>query len=178
MTSEIKPIETVYRGYRFRSRLEARWAVFFDNASIPFEYEKEGFDVRGTWYLPDFWLPEQRCWVEIKGEMPSEEYISMLRDFGQKDYPLVMFVGLPGEQLGHGWCGQEYHGESGGCFDADHVEFVLNEHGEVCLTVGIDGSVILDSSGEHSLGRLTPSRCVYDSPRLTRSYVDAKQARF
>ena len=26
----IKPIETKYNGYRFRSRLEARWAVFFD----------------------------------------------------------------------------------------------------------------------------------------------------
>lgn len=24
----IKPIETVYNGYRFRSRLEARWARF------------------------------------------------------------------------------------------------------------------------------------------------------
>jgi hypothetical protein len=26
----IQAIETVYRGHRFRSRLEARWAVFFD----------------------------------------------------------------------------------------------------------------------------------------------------
>jgi hypothetical protein len=25
-----KAIETHYKGYRFRSRLEARWAVFFD----------------------------------------------------------------------------------------------------------------------------------------------------
>ena len=28
--SDIKAIETYYKGYRFRSRLEARWAVFFD----------------------------------------------------------------------------------------------------------------------------------------------------
>ena len=26
----IKPIPTVYKGYRCRSRLEARWAIFFD----------------------------------------------------------------------------------------------------------------------------------------------------
>ena len=26
----IKAIPTEYKGYRFRSRLEARWAVFFD----------------------------------------------------------------------------------------------------------------------------------------------------
>ena len=31
---EIKPIETHYKGYRFRSRLEARWAVFFDAAKL------------------------------------------------------------------------------------------------------------------------------------------------
>jgi hypothetical protein len=42
-TPVIKPIETRYKGYRFRSRLEARWAVFFDTMEIPWEYEKEGF---------------------------------------------------------------------------------------------------------------------------------------
>ena len=26
----LRPIETHYNGYRFRSRLEARWAVFFE----------------------------------------------------------------------------------------------------------------------------------------------------
>ena len=31
---EVKPIETTYNGYKFRSRLEARWAVFFDSAEI------------------------------------------------------------------------------------------------------------------------------------------------
>ena len=41
--SEIKAIETYYKGYRFRSRLEARWAVFFDAAGIKYEYEPEGF---------------------------------------------------------------------------------------------------------------------------------------
>lgn len=29
MGNVIKPIETKYDGYLFRSRLEARWAVFF-----------------------------------------------------------------------------------------------------------------------------------------------------
>jgi hypothetical protein len=52
----IKAIETSYKGYRFRSRLEARWAVFFDAAGIKWEYEPEGFDIDGTLYLPDFRL--------------------------------------------------------------------------------------------------------------------------
>lgn len=53
----IQAIETTYKGYRFRSRLEARWAVFFDALNIKWEYEPEGFDLLGEWYLPDFWLP-------------------------------------------------------------------------------------------------------------------------
>jgi hypothetical protein len=63
----IKAIETVYNGCRFRSRLEARWAVFFDAMDLVWEYEKEGFDLgEYGWYLPDFWLPNQKLWIEIK----------------------------------------------------------------------------------------------------------------
>src|SRR6266478_3858732 len=69
----MKAIETIYHGYRFRSRLEARFAVFLDTLGIKYEYEKEGFDLDGVWYLPDFWLPEQECWAEIKGQRPTEE---------------------------------------------------------------------------------------------------------
>ena len=51
----IKAIETRYKGYRFRSRLEARWAVFFDAMGWVWEYESEGFDLgNGVYYLPDF----------------------------------------------------------------------------------------------------------------------------
>ncbi|QCR16573.1 PDDEXK family nuclease [Methanosarcina mazei] len=70
---EIKPIETQYNGYRFRSRLEARWAVFFDSLGIIYEYEKEGYDLgfnnitnETVYYLPDFYLPKYKYWVEIK----------------------------------------------------------------------------------------------------------------
>ncbi len=53
----IKPIETHYKGYRFRSRLEARWAVFFESLGLNWEYEKEGFVLpSGKRYLPDFYV--------------------------------------------------------------------------------------------------------------------------
>ena len=53
----IKAIETSYKGYRFRSRLEARWAVFFDALGVEWQYEPEGFELQdGTRYLPDFLL--------------------------------------------------------------------------------------------------------------------------
>ena len=62
----VMPIQTQYDGYLFRSRLEARWAVFFDNAKIAYEYEPEGFDLNGEYYLPDFYLPDFQIYVEIK----------------------------------------------------------------------------------------------------------------
>lgn len=41
---------TVYKGIRFRSRLEARWACYFDQREWPWTYEP--FDLHG--YTPDF----------------------------------------------------------------------------------------------------------------------------
>ena len=64
---DIKPIETYYNGYRFRSRLEARWAVFFDALGVRYEYETEGYHTEdGKYYLPDFYLPDFRCLFEVK----------------------------------------------------------------------------------------------------------------
>lgn len=64
----MKAIPTRYRGYHFRSRLEARWAVFFDALGVLWDYEREGFEFSdGTRYLPDFWLPDLGLWAEIKG---------------------------------------------------------------------------------------------------------------
>ncbi len=68
--AEIKAIETIYNGYRFRSRLEARWAVFFDEANVKYEYEPEGFKTEdGICYLPDFYLPNDDVYVEVKPNM-------------------------------------------------------------------------------------------------------------
>lgn len=65
----MKAIKTFYDGIEFRSRLEARWAVFFDNLHIKWRYEHEGFEFsNGTRYLPDFWLPTFNggCFAEVK----------------------------------------------------------------------------------------------------------------
>jgi len=62
----MKNIETCYNNYKFRSRTEARWAVFFDHLKIRYEYEEEGFDLDGLWYLPDFTLPQFNSWLEVK----------------------------------------------------------------------------------------------------------------
>jgi hypothetical protein len=62
----MKAIETRYKGYRFRSRLEARWAVALDFLRIRWEYEPEGFVTPFGPYLPDFWLPDWGVYAEVK----------------------------------------------------------------------------------------------------------------
>lgn len=69
----IEPIQTHYDGHCFRSRAEARWAVFFNKMGIPYDYEKDGYALEGKPYLPDFWLPEHNYWIEIKGQLSTEE---------------------------------------------------------------------------------------------------------
>jgi hypothetical protein len=73
MKTELKAIETSYAGCRFRSRIEARWAVFFDHLGIGWEYEPQGFDLPSGRYLPDFLLDlGGGVWWEVKGAAPTQ----------------------------------------------------------------------------------------------------------
>lgn len=64
---EMKAIQTEYKGYLFRSRLEAKWAAFFDACGVEWEYEPEGIALSdGTKYLPDFYLIDFHCYFEVK----------------------------------------------------------------------------------------------------------------
>lgn len=75
MNKEVRPIETTYKGYRFRSRLEARWAVVFDTLGWQWEYEPEGFDLPSGPYLPDFRVFNidrgYHWWWEVKPALPQ-----------------------------------------------------------------------------------------------------------
>ena len=73
----IKAIQTHYKGYKFRSRTEARWAVFFEKLGYTWEYEPEGYVLGdGTYYLPDFRLStpctSAPFFVEVKGTNVTE----------------------------------------------------------------------------------------------------------
>ena len=59
---------TTYRGTEFRSQLEAGWAHTLDRLGIAWEYELREFRLpSGARYLPDFWLPAVRTFIEVKG---------------------------------------------------------------------------------------------------------------
>lgn len=97
MSKTIRPIETEYKGYRFRSRLEARWAVFFDALGIDYDYELQGYELGdGIRYLPDFWLPQVSMWAEVKPtELTEEELIKVIRLAYGTGYPVLLLVGVP-----------------------------------------------------------------------------------
>ena len=107
----VKPIETIYNGRKFRSRLEARWAVFFDAIGADWEYEPEGYQLSdGTCYLPDFLIhnivfkcgkPDDRLFIEIKGvpSLEDEHKVNLFCGGLIDDYlyenPIVMFGRIP-----------------------------------------------------------------------------------
>ncbi|MCI0356415.1 MAG: hypothetical protein L0099_15465 [Acidobacteria bacterium] len=70
----MQAIETWYNGHLFRSRLEARWAVWLDTLGIKYAYEFQGFSLDGEAYLPDFWLSFQSGEVWAEGTPPVAGY--------------------------------------------------------------------------------------------------------
>lgn len=108
-----RAIETRYKHRRFRSRLEARYAVLFDALAIRWDYEPEGFNLgNGLCYLPDFFLhcppafqqrfPGAGYWVEIKGTPPSPAEITKLAALcAQTNHQGYVFAGTPGEGTVH-----------------------------------------------------------------------------
>lgn len=67
-TPRIKAIPTTYKGVEFRSKLERNVAACFDACGVEWAYEQEGYSLDDVWYLPDFWLPKAKQFVEVKGQ--------------------------------------------------------------------------------------------------------------
>jgi hypothetical protein len=96
---KIKAIETTWNGYKFRSRLEARWAVFLEEIGLHFDYEKDGFNLPSGPYLPDFWIQEWDTWLEIKGVEPTDEEFKKCEELHYLTHnPVLLFSGLPDRQ--------------------------------------------------------------------------------
>lgn len=104
-------VSHTYAGVEFKSRLEARWARFFDALGAPWEYEPRTFRMRGQeWqYTPDFHLPEERLWVEVKGRfIRDDKYAAKLEAYAhrivtRKDCDLfILVVGYPSSETVYG----------------------------------------------------------------------------
>lgn len=94
-----EPKPTTYAGVTFRSRLEARWAVFLDAHFLVNDwlYEPRTYRLNNGWeYTPDFLytLGDWKIYLEIKPELPNEGYLAFLCQFAPVlGFPLFLAYG-------------------------------------------------------------------------------------
>lgn len=95
---------TTYNGITYRSRIEARWAAFFDHLNIRFSYEPKAFDLGALgWYLPDFYLPQQAFWIEVKARDPEPIELEKLSGVTQQRREIGLLLGGPCDWRGKVW---------------------------------------------------------------------------
>ncbi|MHB8987997.1 MAG: PDDEXK family nuclease [Desulfobulbia bacterium] len=189
---EIKPKKTNYGGTLYRSRIEARWAVFFDSLGIEHEYEpfceEVGSDFTSLYYLPDFYLPSQNIFIEIKPGQPEEiEKIKAAYWCNDIQEIVILFnLNPPTEKFENGWL-FEFHnivqkvsirkswwwGECPKCGHVDMAEFAyITSCG--CYTIDDYNDLYEreELSGENYTKRLSRSK------RLMKAYSNARNYEF
>jgi hypothetical protein len=96
MNPNFNPIQTRYSEHLFRSRLEARWAVFFNHLSIKWKYEWEGYSFDNYTYLPDFYFTDFDYYAEVKPDNKERVDFFRWRSFVTcSKKSLLMLYGLP-----------------------------------------------------------------------------------
>jgi len=175
----IKPLETEYNSHKFRSRTEARYAVLFHELGVKYDYELEGFNLDGDWYLPDFWLPEFQCWIEVKGDAPSAEEIGKCQRLAQATNKLVyLFYGTP-------WYDLDPDEENGILFDSQGqfpAQFIWMR----CLSCGHlgIGNIVVIPFSDMTTGQVSIGDCYCEAfygvitANIEDAYITARQARF
>jgi hypothetical protein len=173
----LSPKPTTYDGIRYRSRLEARWAAFYDALGVTHQYERQHFNLGdGIFYLPDFWLPmigARGVWVEIKPFEPlPAEIEKACRLAVQTALPVYLFFGWVSHSVQYdlgsaykfyidqGWGGGYRWSECPHC-------------GELGVTPGGFAEQIVCT---HAI----ENRNVYsaETPRLQAAYMHAQQVQF
>lgn len=193
MSNGMKPIDTLWNGSLFRSRLEARWAVFFNELGIKYEYEPEGFKLStGKLYLPDFYIPYQGWWVEIKPSINVLKECAIAMDAFASDLCLqnsrqatavVLIVGTPGEEtiLAHslppaksGW----WEGMFLEAIDSYGVE-PRRERVLSLVDIAVSRAIIGEISKLPSKDQIRIRKALdFDLTGVHRGYASARSARF
>jgi len=93
----IKPHWDKYKDTNMRSSWEIKYAKYLDKLGINWRYEFKTFDLGNTTYTPDFYLPNQDLYIEIKG-WSSDVFIKKFKLF-KKLYPKIKIDVLHKEQL-------------------------------------------------------------------------------
>lgn len=129
----IDAVPTFYRGVRFASTLEADWAAMFDTLHWFWQYEPHAVKLlNDEYYRPDFCLPAQRVWCEVKGphdeRLHKPQLLQRTLSYDAWDWEswLVVILRAPGPGDGAIW-----HGTSDGqdiklvrCPECNHYSFM------------------------------------------------------
>ena len=121
MSNSLQAIETRYKGHLFRSRLEARWAVYFDRCGITWTYEPEGYQLGDVRYLPDFWLPQVSMFAEVKPvELTAAELEKAQRLADASDCAVLRLIGPPEDKSYWASHPSSWRNEDGSFADTDY----------------------------------------------------------
>lgn len=126
MSDDFTPraIPTEYNGIKFKSRLESTVAWLLDAMGAEWQYEPKSFLLpNGVQYMPDFWCPGMRLWIETRGyDSPkgrkqilgfcdhlygSMPWYGHLEEDGEPDPSICYMIVGP---HGIGWSGVEIRG--------------------------------------------------------------------
>lgn len=102
-------LETRYNGEKFRNRLAARWAVFFNTARIDYLYETDYFDLSDSLsFLPDFYLkrgirflgekkPREDVWVAVAptAELHEDDRLAVIGFVQENGKNVLLMAGDP-----------------------------------------------------------------------------------
>lgn len=165
----------------YRSQIEARWALFFRCMDIPADYEERYFDLGGIFYRPDFWLPKQNCWIEIKGRLPTKQEREKARRLAAQT-----------ERVVHSFYGPipEPNPEEESWYSGSAIVFFPDGTGDeaywwcecpVCGRLGLESEARATNLACGCLVRIS-SRLdrsnYYYSPRLLQAYSYAREAEY
>jgi len=193
-------ITTIYHGYKFRSREEARWAVFFDAAGIKYLYEPEGMELPdGTRYLPDFYLPDEDIYIEVKpgAENRMDEIQKAKRFVGCGINVLLVLPSIPNPQAGESavfWYSAFYHSPLMRCVVKTYISIVQDTYlmsDSVKVAFLRQSTNDINPEDDEASGKIDtlsdeaftgeydhPLRAVFDGGLIRRCYEIARQARF
>ena len=98
---DIHSVGIIYKGNKFRSKLDARWAVFFDECGFKWEYNAKGFGIGWEEYEPCFRLShvDGRCGYKNDGilyvAVISDVTSAKIQNIACGDYPVYVVGTIP-----------------------------------------------------------------------------------
>lgn len=92
---QYKAKPTKFNGVTFRSKLEARWSVFFTMLGLSYIYEHEYFILPDdVYYKPDFFIDAiPYSIIEIKPTKPTKGEKDKCRELSKLDYNVMLLAG-------------------------------------------------------------------------------------